>query len=82
MTPAERVIDFLRGEGHDPEPYKGRGMHTECVSFRTERVEHVLWDLARGSMDAGLDLVAPTTDSMGSGTVVYWPRLEWPETTR
>jgi len=72
------VPDFLAlFENFDctPRSYSGRGMYgKECLAVTSDCDEaEFIYDCgARGAP-------CPKTDSMGKGTVFYWPSIRWAE---
>ena len=78
---SKRLIKALAESGFDPRSYSGRGMYGKtCVAVS----DTTPWDVAKalfseqydGEFD---DLPEPHADSLGLGSVIYWPRYAWPE---
>ena len=88
MIDGATFIDLLRTvwDAGDIEmsvrPYSGRGMYgKECVGVEVDDIFTLalaLGDANNGNIDL-FQLGTPRSDSMGLGTIYYWPRLEWPE---
>jgi hypothetical protein len=62
--------------------YSGRGMFgKECVAVETDldawTLALAMADINNGELDL-FGLGKPRQDSMGLGTVLYWPHMEWP----
>lgn len=64
--------------------YSGRGMYGDtCVAVTLGSYANA-WTLALAIADVNngnadlFGLPEPRSDSMGLGTVLYWPSLEWP----
>lgn len=65
--------------------YSGRGMYGDtCIAVVLSDFSS-MWTLALAIADINsgnadlFDLPAPRSDSMGRGTVLYWPNLKWPD---
>jgi hypothetical protein len=71
MSAALKKYNQLKAAGLKPCSYSGRFMYGKyCVGVRVER--HAQGDkLLKGA----------TFDSMGLGSIAYWPCLEWDDTT-
>lgn len=66
----KKLIEAIHATGREPTTYSGRGMFGEyCVSVYLDQY------------DRGKDLpqVGAHWDSMGKGSVIYWPRHKAPE---
>jgi len=82
MMDAKDFIRVLREAGLKPKSYSGRCMYgSVCVSINTD-------DLFTAGVSVGVALaergrnevgVYPRYDSMGTGSVVYWPSMKWPD---
>ena len=65
--------------------YSGRAMYgRECVAILGEYINPfvVALRLAERAERHGFDIIdipVPDVDSLGRGSVVYWPQVEWPE---
>lgn len=65
--------------------YSGRGMYgTYCLGIICDNTERAVLDIYRAGIDAGLDpdylydiLVHACTDSMGTSSILYFPRYTW-----
>lgn len=80
MAEAQDLIDALEDIGYDPEGYSGRGMYgKQCVSVRADDL-HVLFEMGLefGQRDPNEQWPTPRSDSLGTGIIIYWPRVEWP----
>lgn len=82
------LLDQLARNGHcsEPRPYSGRAMYgKQCVSISGDyclsewEIALQIGYLARCFGIDARDIGTPHTDSLGRGTVIYWPRYEWPE---
>lgn len=85
ITP-QRLIEALEAAGYTVRSYSGRGMgKTRCVAISVG----VPADLFRMGVSLAEEFVAdelnesasglrPSTDSLGLGTVIYFPAMEWP----
>ena len=72
------LIGALEDAGYEPRSYSGRGMFGRtCVSVSGDIS---IWEIAR-NIDQDIHIPNPSTDSMGLGTVLYWPTYPWPEET-
>lgn len=77
----ETFQELLERLGMEPESYSGRGMFgARCLSIRTnEPVREAL----RIGYQAGLAQLEPPKsirwDQLGTGSVLYWPRVEYKE---
>lgn len=75
--------------GIELRPYSGRGMYgTRCigldcdnpVSATIDLVDALINTVDASDLDECIDaLRGAKTDSMGRGSIVYWPKLEWVE---
>lgn len=82
----ERLIDAIEGAGYDVRSYSGRGMFgEECVAFEADgesaiaAVVKIIANAGRDDLDGLLDVLRrASTDSMGLGIVIYFPRVAWP----
>lgn len=90
MVTSTTLIDLLREVYNNGDiemevrSYSGRGMYgKECVAVVIGGYTSA-WTLALAIADVNggnadlFGLEAPRQDSMGLGTVLYWPQLEWP----
>lgn len=69
VTNAMKLIAKIKEAGRKPRSYSGRHMYgRQCVACKVERGEDYA-GLPRGY----------STDSLGLGTIVYWPGVMWPE---
>ena len=71
-------------EDFNPSSYSGRGMYgRQCLSITTDRDSFsILAKIMRDCEDveeASALLAKAKTDSMGRGTVIYWPSIEIPQ---
>lgn len=91
MVTSTTLIDLLRQvwDNGDMEmevrSYSGRGMYGDtCVAVTLGSYANA-WTLALAIADVNngnadlFGLPEPRSDSMGLGTVLYWPSLKWPE---
>jgi hypothetical protein len=82
-----QLVDILQSAGHEPYAYSGRGMygkecvgvdlHCEVLNFAADVIEAMA---ICGEADENGEMVAKAlrnarSDSMGRGTVVYFPRF-------
>ncbi|CAN5951018.1 unnamed protein product [Sphagnum jensenii] len=82
-----KFIDVLEEAGYEPKSYSGRGMYgKQCVSVSGDREDGFSgWEIARALWfnnydgEDDLDVPEPHQDSLGRGTVLYWPSYEWPK---
>lgn len=84
MVTAQELFDALddaslSGEVTGPKAYSGRGMYgKQCIAVSLEYGGE--WEVARAlfkRLPNFDELPSPHTDSMGRGTVLYWPSMEW-----
>lgn len=78
---AEGLADLLADAGYKARSYSGRGMYgARCVSVNLDGLSELLaiGGAIRAAAPDDVDRLArdARTDSMGMGTVVYWPSLE------
>lgn len=89
------IKEVVEDAGFDPQSYSGRGMYgRKCLSFNLDRDENVvdaILDLAEALNshvqdnpeiefeDAIQEFKGAKSDSMGLGSVVYFPSIEWEE---
>lgn len=79
MADAQQIIDLAERHMVDAEPcsYSGRAMYgRRCLGFRAED-EGPIWQLALALGQEGVEIPAPSTDSMGRGIIFYWPDIEY-----
>ena len=79
------TVDFI----DSPEPYSGRGMlGKRCASVTTSDLFATIASIAHAIADSVNEderdgfwamLARTRTDSVGMGTVLYWPRATWPQ---
>lgn len=83
---AERLIELLEDAGCEVRSYSGRGMYgMECVGFTVGEPGAVLGIVAdivaevedEDKLEVARLFRASHTDSMGTGTVIYFPRMKW-----
>ncbi len=84
---SKQLQDIVEAAGYETRSYSGRGMYgKECLAFTADSETSsfaVAADLIAAALDAGEDFVEPVlaamrgirTDSMGRGTVFYFPRV-------
>lgn len=79
------LIDALENLGYEPRSYSGRGMYgSHCVAVTLDRDTNAFTigaQLVTEMGEEGGDEVADLDvrqDSMGLGTVLYFPRVAWP----
>lgn len=91
-----KLIEALEEAGYEPRSYSGRGMYGRtCVGVTTDRYTPefklgVDVALAASAMFDDMDELVSfledlsgegcSTDSMGLGTITYFPSIPWPET--
>jgi hypothetical protein len=87
---ARNLADAIECAGYEPRAYSGRGMSgRECLAFELEMGVSLLKAAAMvtssayetgddGERVAGL-LCAAAYDSLGLGTIVYFPRIPYAE---
>lgn len=68
----------------DPQSYSGRGMYgSKCVGVRlgrnSEFTEFGLGVKLALALGEDADDLNPRTDSMGLGSIIYFPNVRWPE---
>lgn len=76
------VIDALRANRYRPRSYSGRGMMgKQCVGVAIQNSVQALVELCIRVDDAANtpDGCGVETDTLGLGTIAYWPDLPWPE---
>lgn len=92
LSPMEMLVDALQELGYEVSSYSGRGMYgKKCPSFETNnnRDENIL-SITAQAVSAVAQEYEPDdvqevadlfndcrTDSMGLGTVVYFPQIDW-----
>ncbi len=85
---AEKVKDLLEDAGHETRRYSGRAMYgRQCLAVVTdaEAADVVVDAMERCAMGGDAESVVELarflhgsrTDSMGRGTVIYWPNIDW-----
>jgi hypothetical protein len=85
---AEKVKDLLEDAGHETRSYSGRAMYgRQCLAVVTddEAADVVVDAMERCAMGGDVESVVELarflhgsrTDSMGRGTVIYWPNIDW-----
>jgi hypothetical protein len=82
---SQQLVDILRRAGHEPYAYSGRGMYgKECIAVDIAgRVLDFAADVFDAIDDADGEGISPVskafrsacTDSMGTSTVVYFPKF-------
>lgn len=70
-TKAQALYDVLLKRGTSPRSYSGRGMFGEYCIGTTE------FPTGKAVTIAG----RPCTDSLGRGTIYYWPSMKWDDAT-
>lgn len=76
------LIEAIEDAGYTPSSYSGRGMFgARCVSVVLQSGHSAArFGLTLGArLGADAASLRPEEDSLGTGTVVYFPREEWPE---
>jgi hypothetical protein len=84
----DRVVEAVEEAGYEVRSYSGRGMYgKECLGVECDDPVKFMLELAIGLAetceDAGevadfLEMLRdPQTDSMGLGSIIYWPRITW-----
>lgn len=83
------LAEVLRDEGYSVIAYSGRGMYgKECLGVKLDEGDSLfnLGFVMGGAAETNVDLMdllshlpTPRTDSLGRGTVAYWPSLKWEE---
>lgn len=75
---AQELIDAIEDAGFEARDYSGRAMFgSVCVGVDLDS-DGDLWRLATALGEAGINVGAPRTDSMGRGIIAYWPSIKWP----
>lgn len=87
---AERVRELFEDAQYEPRAYSGRCMHGDhCLAVTTDspsEAAKVVLDVVQACAENGtahdvMELVdflrGSRTDSMGRGSVVYWPDISW-----
>jgi hypothetical protein len=87
---AARLHSLLEDAGYEPRPYSGRCMYGDvCLAVETDAASgsaKVVLDAVQacaenGTVEEVQDLVEllrnSRSDSMGRGTVIYWPNIAW-----
>ena len=84
---SERLVEILEGAGAEVRSYSGRGMYgAQCVAFTVEAEQSLLGVVAEvvaANAETGLEFEiarlfkAAKIDSMGLGTIVYFPSVKW-----
>jgi hypothetical protein len=78
-------VNALQDDGHNLYSYSGRGMYgKQCIAVDIDggvasfmfKLGLLLGETSPEEVDAFTDLTI-CTDSMGRGSVVYFPSLEW-----
>lgn len=65
---AKKLIQRIERTGRVARPYSGRFMYGKnCVGVALNR-----WDIGKDLPQKGKQI-----DSLGLGTIVYWPDVEW-----
>lgn len=89
---AKKLINLLNDANHSARTYSGRGMFgKECVGVTLDRntpesefiadvieviADNEEWDTLREFCSLLRD---SRGDSMGLGSIIYWPQIEWPD---
>lgn len=85
----KELCDILFDAGQEIRNYSGRGMNgAECLGITTDdNPLDVVLEIISSAVDNELSrsvikelcgqLQGAKTDSMGRGTIIYWPRIEW-----
>ena len=80
------LMNAIENAGYEPRSYSGRGMYgKECLGVTVDRETSVFQLAAQiitasddpGAMADFLSDVRVAEDSMGMGTIVYFPRIDW-----
>lgn len=94
MVDAKLFIEAVEEAGYEARSYSGRAMYgRDCVGVEIPRDEsafnlcaklvRAVFDLhgddAAGDFADDLTELRACEDAMGLDTIVYWPRLAWPE---
>ena len=70
----ETIVQRLRKHAFEPRSYSGRGMFGKsCVGVYIARGDEASVRDAERIVGA-----VATRDSLGRGTIAYWPSIEWP----
>jgi hypothetical protein len=69
--------EALEAVGYKPKRYSGRGMYgRECIAINDADPWEIATELAQNYPDATFP--KPSEDSLGRGSVIYWPSMAWP----
>ena len=79
---ATTLIDALEDADLETFPYTGRGMYGQgpCVAVRLDRTTP--FKVGAGlalTLGNAVSTLRVETDSLGRDTVLYFPKIEWPE---
>jgi hypothetical protein len=81
MLSSQRLIDIIKSSGRHPRRYSGRNMFgRECVGVMVNDFFGSLVGFVgkcENTEEAAALVAGVTTDSMGRGTIAYWPSVEW-----
>lgn len=85
MIDANKLIEVIEAAGYDVRSYSGHGMcGAQCVGFETDNPVKAVAEIV-GEVAIGRDrreivaaFCSASADSMGRGTIIYFPRVEWP----
>jgi hypothetical protein len=73
---ATSIYEALAEAGYAPRSYSGRGMYgSSCVAVVVKAETELL--KIGAALGSGLAGEPVRTDSLGFGTVVYWPEADW-----
>lgn len=86
------LIDIFEEADYTPSSYSGRGMYgKQCFAITTDKYQSSV-DAILDVVSSALESMEPEdvqkliemlknacTESMGLGTVIYWPHIEWEE---
>lgn len=78
---AEKLREIIEAAGFEPTDYSGRGMSgKQCIGMIIDNsMVKALADLVENCADceeAAEVLRTATSDNMGRGTIIYWPRVK------
>ena len=84
---AKKLIDYIELGGHDARSYSGRGMYGErCVGIGCSSPERVVVDIIEAVFSEGVEedfhdvcsvMRSMQTDSLGRGSIMYFPSVKW-----
>jgi hypothetical protein len=84
----DKIVDAFETAGYEPRSYSGRAMYgAHCLGVECDNGAGLMAELAVSIAEQASDpaevaeimqhLTSPRGDSMGRGSILYWPSIEW-----